>query len=130
MQTTSCKRREEIRYSEAFKLEVVREVEAVGLAFDAVSQKYGIQGSSTVSNWVRKYGHGSRGKVTRVERPDEMNELKRLKTRVRQLESALADANIDAALERAYTRLACQRAGIADVAEFKKKAAGQPGMRP
>jgi hypothetical protein len=37
------------------------------------------------------------------------------------LESALADANIDAALERAYTRLACRRAGIADVAEFKKK---------
>ena len=129
MQTTSCKRRAEIRYSEAFKLEVVREVEAGGLAFDEVSQKYGIQGSSTVSNWVRKYGNGSRGKVTRVEKPNELNELKRLKTRVRQLASALADANIDAALERAYTRLACQRAGIADVAEFKKKAAGQPGMK-
>jgi transposase-like protein len=121
MQTTSCKRREEIRYSEAFKLEVVREVEGGGLAFDAVSRKYGIQGSTTGSNWVRKHGNGSRGKVTRVEKPDELNELKRLKTRVRQLESALADANIDAALERAYTRLACQRAGIADVAEFKKK---------
>jgi transposase-like protein len=130
MQTKPCKRREEIRYSEAFKLAVVREVEAERLAFDAISQKYGIQGSTTVSNWVRKYGNGSRGKVTRVEKPDEMNELKRLKTRVRQLESALADANIDAALERAYTRLACQRAGIADVAEFKKKAAGQPGMKP
>jgi hypothetical protein len=65
----------------------------------------------------------------RVEKPDEQNELKRLTARVRQLESALGDANIDAALERAYTRLACQRAGIADVAEFKKKAAGQPGMK-
>jgi len=119
-----------IRYSEAFKLEVVREVEAGGLAFELVSQKYGIHGSTTVSNWVRKYGNGSRGKVTRVEKPDELNELKRLKTRVRQLESALADANIDAALERAYTRLACQRAGISDVAEFKKKADGQPGMPP
>jgi hypothetical protein len=41
------------------------------------------------------------------------------------LERALADTNIDLALERQYTRLACQRAGIADVAEFKKKAAGQ-----
>ncbi len=99
----------------------MRAVEAGGLAFDAISQKYGIQGSTTVSHWVRKYGNGSRGKVTRVEKPDEMNELKRLKTRVRQLEGALADANIDAALERAYTRLACQRAGSADVAEFKKR---------
>ena len=121
MQTKTCKRREDIRYSEAFKLEVVREVEAGGLAFDAISRKYGIRGSTTVSGWVRKYGNGSRGKVMRVEKPDEQNELKRLKARVRQLESALGDANIDAALERAYTRLACQRAGIADVAEFKKK---------
>jgi hypothetical protein len=36
---------------------------------------------------------------------------------------------IDAALERAYTRLACRRAGITDVAEFKKKAGGQPDMK-
>jgi hypothetical protein len=59
-----------------------------------------------------------------VESPGEINELKRLKARVRQLESALADANIDAALERAYTRLACRRAGITDVAGFKKKPLG------
>jgi transposase-like protein len=111
-------------------MEVVREVEAEGLAFDAVSLKYGIQGSMTVSRWVRKYGNGTRGKVIRVEKPDEINELKRLQKRVRQLESALADANIDAALERAYTRLALKRAGITDVEGFKKKAAGQPGMKP
>ena len=122
--------REEIRYSEAFKMEVVRELEAGGLAFNAVSLKYGVKGTMTVSRWVRKYGNGTRGKVLRVERPGEINELKRLKARVRLLEASLADANIDAALERAYTRLACQRAGITDVAEFKKKAGGQPGIKP
>jgi len=121
MNTKEHSRREEIRYSEAFKMEVVRELEQGGLAFDAISRKYGIKGSITVSRWVRQYGNGTRGKVIRVERPEEINELKRLKARVRQLESALGDANIDAALERAYTRLACERAGIADVAEFKKK---------
>ena len=130
MTTTKHKRREEIRYSEAFKMEVVRELEMGGIAFDAISLKYGIKGSETVSRWVRQYGNGTRGKVIRVERPEEINELKRLKARVRQLESALADANIDSALERAYTRLACQRAGIADVEGFKKKAAGRPGMKP
>jgi hypothetical protein len=83
-----------------------------------------------VSKWVRKYGNGTRGKLIRVEKPDELNELKRLQERVRALEAALADANIDAALERAYTRLACRQGGITDVAEFKKKAAGQPGMKP
>jgi transposase-like protein len=129
MTTKAGVRREEIRYSEAFKMEVVRELEAGGLAFDAISLKYGIKGKMTVARWVRRYGNGTRGKVIRVEKPDELNELKRLAERVRKLESALADANIEAALERAYTRLACQRAGITDVAEFKKKAAGSPDMK-
>jgi len=59
-----------------------------------------------------------------VETPEERDELKDLKERVKRLESALADANIDLALERAYTRMACERAGIKDVEEFKKKADG------
>jgi len=130
MKTKIYGRRQEIRYSEAFKMEVVRELEVGGLAFDAVALKYGIGGKTTVSRWVRQYGNGSRGKVIRVERPGEINELKRLKARVRLLESALADANIASALERAYTRLACQRAGITDVAEFKKKVDGPPDIKP
>jgi len=102
----------------------VRELEEQDLPFEAIRGKYGIKGSVTVQKWVRKYGNGSRGKVIRVERPEEINELKRLKDRVRRLESALADANIDLALERAFTELACERAGL-EVEEFKKKAAGQ-----
>jgi len=118
-----------IRYSEAFKMEVVRELESQDLPFATVQRKYGIRGCETVQKWVRKYGNGSRGKVIRVQKPEEIDELRQLKTRVRQLETALADANIEAALERAYTRIACQRAGITDVAAFKKKAAGPPDMK-
>src|SRR3954466_7646870 len=119
-----------IRYSQAFKMEVVRELEETDVSFAEVRRKYGIKGCATLNSWLGKFGNGSRGKVVRVEKPEEINELKRLKERVRRLESALADSNLDLALERAYTRLACQRAGIADVADFKKKAAGQPGMTP
>ena len=118
-----------IRYSEAFKMEVVRELEEKGWAFDEAALKYGIGGKMTVARWVGQYGNGNRGKVIRVEKPGEINELRRLTERVRKLESALADANIDSALERAYTRLACERAGITDVAGFKKKAAGLPDMK-
>jgi len=103
---------------------VVRELEEQDLACEHVRRKYGIKGCFTVQNWIRKYGNGSRGIRIRVEKPEEINELKRLRARVRQLESALADANIDAALERSFLELACERAGL-DVAEFKKKAAGQ-----
>ena len=113
-----------IRYSEAFKMEVVRKVETEDLPLDQARRRYGIKGKTTMLKWVRKYGNGSRGIRIRVEKPEEINELQRLKQRVRQLESALADANIDRALERAYTELACERAGV-DVEEFKKKAAGK-----
>ena len=111
-------------------MEAVRELERGDLPYMEIQRKYGIKGTSTVQKWVRKYGNGTRGKVIRVERPQEINELKRLKARVRLLEASLANAHIEAALERAYTRIACQRAGITDVAEFKKKAGGRPGMEP
>ena len=120
--------RPEIRYSEAFKLEVVRELERDALPFEQVRRKDGIGGSWTVQKWVQKYGNGSRGKVIRVEKPEEINEREQLKRRVRALERALADTNIDLALERQFTRLACERAGIKDVAEFKKKVGGLPLM--
>ena len=103
---------------------LVREIEQRDLPLAQVQRKFGIKGKTTVLRWVRKYGNGSRGIRIRVEKPEEINELDRLRRRVRQLESALADANIDAALERAYTELACERAGL-DVGEFKKKAAGK-----
>ena len=118
-----------IRYSEAFKMGLVREIEQRDLPLDEVRCRFGIKGKTTVLKWVRKYGNGSRGKRIRVERPEEISELKRLKERVRRLESALADANIDVALERAYTQLACERAGV-DVEAFKKKAAGQLRTKP
>lgn len=113
-----------IRYSEAFKLQIVGELERASLTVLAVRQKYGIRGAGTVESWLRKYGNGSRGKIIRVETPEEINELKRLKERVKRLETALADANIELALEKAYTQIACERAGIKDVDEFKKKHPG------
>jgi transposase len=117
-----------IRYSEAFKLEVVRELESGGLFFSDLQRKYGIKGKTTVQKWVRKYGNGSRGKVIRVQKPEEIDELQRLKDRVRRLETALADAHVDLALERAFGKIACERAGIEDVEAFKKKLDGKPGI--
>lgn len=111
------------RYSEAFQRQVIEELEQEGLSVSELQRKYGLC-HGTVRYWLRKHGNGSR-KVIRVETPEEIDQLKRLKQRVRQLESALADTSVELALERAYVGMACERAGIKDVAAFKKKAAGK-----
>ena len=111
-------------------MEVVRELESGTATVAAIRSKYGIRGCGTVPRWLAKYGNGTRGKVIRVERPEEIDEKKKLKDRVRQLERILADANVELALERAYVQIACKRAGIEDVAAFKKKVDGTPDTKP
>ena len=111
-----------VRYSEAFKLQVVSEIEdgrykSPHEAGDA----YGITGNGTVQRWVKEYGKSHLlSKVVRVEKQGEAGELKRLKDRVRQLESALADAHIDGALAESYFEILCERTKT-DAEVFKKK---------
>ena len=64
-----------IRYRQAFKMEVVREVERSGAPFEHIRRKYGL-GVSTVQKWVGQYGHGTRGKVIRVEKPQNLRVLR------------------------------------------------------
>lgn len=114
-----------IRYSEAFKLQVLRELEAGKYACPyAAGRAYGV-GPGTVAYWVRRYGKNHLlGKVVRVMKADEQAEVKALRQRVRTLERALADAHLDLKFETAYVQLACEAAGIQDVTDFKKKHAG------
>jgi hypothetical protein len=105
-------------------------METQGLNAHQMRQKYGIVGGGTVEHWARKYGNGLMGKVIRVETPKDVEERGKLKERVKRLESLLADTNLELALERQYTRLACERAGIEDVEEFKKKALGKQRTGP
>jgi transposase-like protein len=114
-----------IRYSQAFQMEVVRELESGMMSISEIQRKYGIRGEGTVQRWLGRYGNGSRGKVIRVETPQQINELRRLKERVQRLEQALADAHIELALEKAVAQRACERAGIKDLEEFKKKRLGR-----
>lgn len=115
-----------IRYSEAFKLQVIREVEQGRFESGwAAGRAYGVKGAGTVTLWIRRYGKDHLlNRVVRVMKADEESEVKKLRKRVRELEGALADAHLDLRLEEAYVKLACEAAGVQDVAEFKKKHAG------
>lgn len=116
-----------IRYSEAFKLQVLRELEEGRFTTPlAAARMYGIRGNGTIEYWARKYGKQHLlGKVIRVETPKEIDETKALRKRVRALEKALADAHLKERFDAAYLEIACRTAGIEDIESFKKKHAGK-----
>lgn len=111
-----------VRYSEAFKQQVVSEVESGRhrSAF-AATRAYGIKGVATVTRWLRQYGREDVvAKQVTITTMQEKDEKKALKERVRQLERALADAHMKGLLGDAYLEMACEGLGL-DVEEFKKK---------
>jgi len=110
------------RYSEAFKLQVVNELERGKLSgVSEAMSRYGISGGSTVSYWLQKYGKNHLlNKVVRVETTDERNQLKKLKKEVRELKMALADAHLDLVIEEGYLEMSCKAMGVS-VDEYKKK---------
>ena len=69
-------------------------------------------------------------KVVRVEKQSESNELQRLRERVRQLEKAVADQFLSHEIDKSYLEIACERAGIDDIDDFKKKVGGRRGNAP
>ena len=121
------KAKEVIRYSESFKLQVIRELEEGKYrCCHHAAEAYGIRGAATVPRWLRKYGKEElKGRLIRVETADGRDEYERMKKRICELESALSDTTLDLRIERAYLEVACRRAGIEDVSAFKKKADGK-----
>jgi transposase-like protein len=116
--------KEVIRYSDAFKLQVVSELESgkFKCIFEA-RKRYGIRGASTIETWIKKYGKNHLlNKVVVVKTLEERDQLKAMKQEIHELKSALGDAYLDLRLEKAWVKLACKQAGIEDVDTFKKKA--------
>ena len=117
-----------VRYSEAFKLQVITELESG--KFDCVEQArqaYGIGGSETVRAWLRKYGRNDLlGRIVRVEKPQERDQIGALKARIRELERAVADSKVQEVLARAYFEIACEQFGVEDVEALKKGSSPNP----
>jgi transposase-like protein len=57
MRDSNYRKRTQKDYSMSFKLSVVSEVEKGELTYKQAQSKYGIQGRSTVLEWLRKYGN-------------------------------------------------------------------------
>ncbi|ARN56254.1 hypothetical protein [Sedimentisphaera salicampi] len=110
------------RYSEAFKLQVVNELESGKLScINEANIRYGIAGSHTVKRWLKKYGRNHLiPKRIRVERPDEHDRLKQLKAENKELKEALADAYLEKLVSDSRFEVTCEQFGL-DSEEVKKK---------
>lgn len=108
-------------YSQAFKNEVVQEVESGQSTIKEVCRKYGIGGSHTVQDWLKRMGKLQSLPITlRVEKPDEKARIKELERQVKQLKEALADTQVLHLLSEAQFEIVCEQQGL-DPKEVKKK---------
>ena len=67
-------RRSQRDYTLTFKLSVVDQVEKGELSYKEAQERYGIQGKTTVLNWLRRHGRQdwSQGASIRSKRPRSM----------------------------------------------------------
>ena len=83
-------------YTETFKMSVVAEVLSGQISQTAALKKYGINGHSTISKWIKKYGRNKElKKITKVHMPNDKVKIRELKTRIQQLETLLADLQLE-----------------------------------
>ena len=109
------------KYSSAFKLKVVSEIESGKLSINQAMEIYDIGGNTTISRWIKNLGKSQLlSKIVRIEMKDEVDKVKELKERVRQLEKLLANKELDNLMNEAFLELLAEDNEI-DLEEFKKK---------
>lgn len=84
------------RYSEAFKLKIISELETGKGTVSQIKKKYDIRGGGTIQAWLKKYGKDQlRGKIVRIEMKGEKDRLKELEKQVQHLKTVLADKELE-----------------------------------
>ena len=115
------KKRTVIQYSEAFKQQVVSEIESGALNFRQARKRYGIGGMGTIQNWIKRMGKlSSIPKVIRVEKPNEKKRIQELEKQIRELKNALADTQVRYLISESQLEIICKQQGL-DAEAVKKK---------
>ena len=83
------------RYSEAVIRQVITEYEG-GSSIAELQRKYGITGNETIQKWIKKYSkEGLRHKYIRIQQVEEINQVKALEKRIKELEQALGKTTLE-----------------------------------
>jgi transposase len=102
-----------IRYSTAFKLKVVEQIEQGELTVAQARRLYDIRGGQTIQRWLVKHGKSHLlSRVVHIEMKDEKDRVKQLEAEKKQLESALAQATVKNLFLEKVIELAKEEYGI------------------
>ena len=83
------------RYSEAFRIQVVREYEKEGASLNALTKRYGVS-HRTLQKWIEKYSiQGIRHQFMIIQTPEEQDQMRVLQERNKQLEKLVAQLSLD-----------------------------------
>ena len=84
------------RYSEAFKCQIVRDLERGKTTPAEAAKKYGITGGATIESWLRKYGTSrTRGKPAKNQKTLQSRKMLVLERQKRELEQAVARLTVE-----------------------------------
>jgi transposase-like protein len=115
-----------VRYSEAFKQQVIQELESGDLNIYQLTRKYGIKSFNTIQYWLRRRGKlDLLPKLIRVEKPNEKDKVRELEKQIRQLKEALADTQVRYLIAETQLEIVCKQQGL-DPEEIKKKLPAKP----
>lgn len=113
-------------YSEAFKQTVLQSIASGRYTKSEARQVYGIS-SGIIYYWIKQSNRLSlHNKRIRVETADEQDQLKSLQQRIRDLEKALADSQLQHFKSKSYLAVAAERLGYKSWEDFEKKNEQQP----
>ena len=115
------KNQKTIRYSEAFKQQIITELESGDLTTAELGRKYGIKGGSTIKGWIKKFGRfGLLPKIIRVEKPNEKDQILALRAEIKRLKQAIADEVLDRKIAESTLEVICEDQGWS-IEDVKKK---------
>lgn len=110
------------RYSEAFKAQIVKEIETGKHTIASSMRAYDIKGAETISLWMKKMGKlGLLNKVVRIQMPKEKDKITKLNQEIKQLKEAVVQMQIKQLRTDCDLEVAMEMLGYGDVELFKKK---------
>ncbi len=122
-----AKTRTIIRYSQAFKMKVVSDIESGKYTTGQARKVYGIGGAGIIQNWIKKFGKLELlNKIVRIQMKDEQSVIKQLEKEKHELESALAQAHIKILAYESLISVAEKNLGMDLKKNFKPKQSAQP----